>query len=162
MTQDTPEKKSDKGSRNGDAPLALDDIHVEVGAESDAPDKVGGGSGEKQSLDQSINSVIRVEDDAVSSQLNESVCSVIRVPQSPENDAAAEEDKEGEAAKAGEDDEDNDQKIMNLTRAQFEVLISDLKTKHLAEKRMLMCDLSLCKKVVKQIISCMRSQAKER
>ena len=51
---------------------------------------------------------------------------------------------------------------MNLTRAQFEVLISDLKTKHLAEKRLLQCDLSLCKKVVKQIIGCMRTQAKER
>ena len=80
MTQDSPDKNSDKESKASDAPLALDDIHVEVGAESDAPEKAGGGSGEKQSLDQSINSVIRVEDDAASSQLNESVCSVIRVP----------------------------------------------------------------------------------
>ena len=51
MTQDSPDKNSDKESKAGDAPLALDDIHVEVGAESDAPDKAGGGSGEKQSLD---------------------------------------------------------------------------------------------------------------
>lgn len=73
-----------------------------------------------------MNSVIRVDnDDAVSSQLNESVNSVIRVTTqtTPEKD--------------GDEENDDKNKELNLTRAQFEVLISDLKTKHLAEKRML-------------------------
>ena len=43
---------------------------------------------------------------------------MIRVSESPDKDAgAAEEDKEGEVGKAAEDEEDQDKKIMNLTRA---------------------------------------------
>ena len=38
---------------------------------------------------------------------------------------------------------------LTLSMAQFEMLLSDLKTKHLAEKRMLQCDLGLCKKTIK-------------
>lgn len=103
-----------------------------------------------------MNSVIRVDtDDAASSQLNESISSVIRVTTTPEKDAKLEgEDGEGDDDKGGKD--------FKLTRAQFEVLISDLKTKHLAEKRMMNCDLILCKKMVKLMVSCMRVQVKER
>mmetsp|Transcript_2502 Transcript_2502/g.3467 ORF Transcript_2502/g.3467 Transcript_2502/m.3467 type:complete len:92 (+) Transcript_2502:1874-2149(+) len=91
-----------------------------------------------------MNSVVRQSgtndnDDAVS--LNESICSVVRVATTPEKD-----EKTGADAEASEKGDDEK---MNLTKAQFEVLISDLKTKQLAEKRMLQCDLSLCKKVVK-------------
>ena len=42
------------------------------------------------------------------------------------------------------------------------MILSDLKTKHLAEKRMLQCDLGLCKKTIKIMADSIRSQGKER
>ena len=51
---------------------------------------------------------------------------------------------------------------LTLSMAQFEMLISDLKTKHLAEKRMLQCDLGLCKKTIKMMAHNIRNQGREK
>ena len=51
---------------------------------------------------------------------------------------------------------------LTLSIGQFEMILSDLKTRHLAEKRMLQCDLALCKKTIKLMAENMRSQAKDR
>lgn len=91
-----------------------------VGIDANKPDN---------KLDESINSVIQVgqDDDAQSDTC--SVISVVKVE--PE-----------EEEKGGEDQEIDDEKVadvenLTLSIAQFEMLLSDLKTKHLAEKRML-------------------------
>ena len=108
-------------------------------------------------LDESMNSVIRVDDDGQSS-LDTSIISVIRVC---DNDA----DKESELGdqdsviEIGKDVEDEN---LTLSMAQFEMLLSDLKTKHLAEKRMLQCDLALCKKTIKIMANNIRNQGKEK
>lgn len=42
------------------------------------------------------------------------------------------------------------------------MVLSDLKTRHLAEKRMLQCDLALCKKTIKLMAHSLRTNTKER
>lgn len=49
----------------------------------------------------------------------------------------------------------------SLTVSQFELMLSELKTRHIAEKRMLQCDLSLCKKVIHLMAKNIRLQARE-
>ncbi len=113
-----------------------------------------------------MNSVIRVADDAQSS-LDTSIISVIEVKDSEEKDKndlgqILPADQEGEEAgpdiQAAKVEDEN----LTLSMNQFELLLSDLKTKHLAEKRMLQCDLSLSKKVIKLMVSCIKSQVKDK
>ena len=90
-------------------------------------------------LDISMNSVIRVEDDAQSS-LDTSVISVIKVSdadadkESSELGSARPLDEQDSVIEVGKEATDEN---LTLSMAQFEMLLSDLKTKHLAEKRML-------------------------
>lgn len=51
---------------------------------------------------------------------------------------------------------------LTLSIVQFEMVLSDLKTRHLAEKRMLQCDLALCKKTIKMMAQSMRNNVKEK
>ena len=107
-----------------------------------------------------MNSVIRVEDDAASA-LDTSIVSVITVKEAgcldKDGQSLQAADQDGEEAgpdiPAGKVEDEN----LTLSMNQFELLLSDLKTKHLAEKRMLQCDLSLCKKVIKLMASCMKA-----
>ena len=110
-------------------------------------------------LDMSINSVIRVEDE--DDALNTSVSTVLRVASS-ENSAKDKAMVEAESEEPDLEGVKGDNENLILSRAQFEVLISDLKTRHVAEKRMLQCDLSLCKKVIKLMVEYMRAQSKEK
>ena len=111
-----------------DKPIELDEVKIDV-----SDNNIVGGSDSK--LDVSMNSVIKVggENDAASS-LDTSIVSVIKVGEEeskgPTKGDAAETEDNNEAGKDEEDD-------ITLNLAQFEVLLSDLKTKHLAEKRML-------------------------
>ena len=98
-------------------------------------------------LDMSMNSVVTVQNEAdAQSSLDTSVISVIKVTEEEERKGAA-DDKELEKiddiqAKAVKDD------TLTLSLAQFECLVSDLKTKHLSEMKMIQCDLMLCKKTI--------------
>jgi len=85
-------------------------------------------------LDESMNSVIRVEDDT-QSNLDTSIISVIRVTDddADKESELGDQDSVIEVAKDVVDECEN----LTLSMAQFEMLLSDLKTKHLAEKRML-------------------------
>ena len=78
-----------------------------------------------------------VQDDALSMN---SFNSVIKVS----------DEQQLEQNKPDNDSQQEDQAVTELTLSvpQFEVMLSELKTKHIAEKRMLQCDLSLCKKVI--------------
>ena len=49
-----------------------------------------------------------------------------------------------------------DEENVILPVTHFEVMLSELKTKHIAEKRMLQCDLSLCKKVIQLMMLTIR------
>ena len=56
-----------------------------------------------------------------------------------------------EIDKDGKDDEDGEEegkKEVTITMTQLELIISELKTRHIAEKRMMQCDLSLQKKTI--------------
>ena len=47
-----------------------------------------------------------------------------------------------------EDGEKDGKKEVTITMDQLELIISELKTRHIAEKRMMQCDLSLQKKTI--------------
>ena len=139
--------------------IDLDDVQIEVA--DDVADELT-----QDKLNQSMNSVIRVADDAQSS-LDTSIISVIEVKDSEEKDKndlaqilSADQDGEeaGTDVQAAKVEDEN----LTLSMNQFELLLSDLKTKHLAEKRMLQCDLSLSKKVIKLMVSCIKSQVKDK
>jgi len=121
-------------------PVKLDDIKIAVptGDELQEPGGV-------IQLDVSMNSVIELEEEA----LNTSVVSVIRVADCEK----ANESEDADEVKPGEN--------FQMTRTQFELLINDIKTKHLAERSMLQCDLSLCKKVIKLMADCLRAHSKD-
>ena len=113
--------------------------------------------GDSSKLDISMNSVIRVEEDAQSS-LDTSVVSVIKVSDAADDkeSCVSEQDSVIEVGKEGVGVVD-DEKNLTLSMTQFEMILSDLKTKHLAEKRMLQCDLGLCKKTIKIMADSIRS-----
>ena len=116
-----------------EAPVDLSEIKIDIFESID--------SKADSNLDVSINTVIQQEDDAYSS-LNTSVISVIKV--SDELDRL-EGDESNTVVMVG------DTKVaenLTLSISQFEMILSDLKTKHFAEKRMLQCDLTLCKKTI--------------
>ena len=54
-----------------------------------------------------------------------------------------------------------DKTNLTLPVSHIEIMLSELKTKHIAEKRMLQCDLSLCKKVIQLMSKAIRSQKNE-
>ena len=64
------------------AAIAIEDINIDV--LSDIQSDIGAPNDNTAILNQSINSEVRVDDDAVSSHLNESLASVIQVIQTPE------------------------------------------------------------------------------
>ena len=68
--------------------------------------------------------------------------------------------KEGE--EGAEVDAEKEAENLTLSINQFEMVLSDLKTRHLAEKRMLQCDLALCKKTIKLMAHSLRNNAKEK
>ena len=109
-------------------PIELSDVKIDmpsslIDIDSSRPDN---------KLDESINSVIRVGgDDDTQSIGNTSVISVVKVEHDDEEKGVTGEDQEIE------DDKAADVENLTLSIAQFEMLLSDLKTKHLAEKRML-------------------------
>ena len=104
-----------------------------------------------------ISDDILIDDDA---QLDTSVISVIHV----------DDDADKIQAEKGEDGKIEDENLtlisapidLTLSVAQFEMMISDLNTKHIAEKRMLQCDLTLCKKMIQLMAISMRDHGKER
>ena len=112
---------------------------------------MGDGSYAKAALDESVNTVIQNEDDGQSS-LDTSLISVIKVSDGKDDEA----EQTIEAAKVAVDEN------LTLSMAQFEMILSDLKTRHLAEKRMLQCDLALCKKTILLMAKIMRSHAKDK
>ena len=124
------DNESDMGATR-DKPIELEEVKIDV-----SDNNLVGGSDSK--LDVSMNSVIKVggENDAASS-LDTSIVSVIKAGEDDSKGASkgdagdgAESEDNNEANKDEEDD-------ITLNLAQFEVLLSDLKTKHCAEKRML-------------------------
>ena len=68
-----------------------------------------------------------------------------------------------EIDKDSKDDEDGEEgkKEVTITMTQLELIISELKTRHIAEKRMMQCDLSLQKKTIQKLTKKIKEQQKE-
>ena len=50
-----------------------------------------------------------------------------------------------------EEEDDQEKKEVTITMNQLDLIISELKTRHIAEKRMMQCDLSLQKKTIQKL-----------